>query len=36
MDNPHVDYVKYNRGNKTFDVHIMVEHWNDKYREIII
>ena len=35
MDNPHVDYVKYNRGNKTFDVHIMVEHWNDKYREII-
>lgn len=35
MDNPYVDYVKYNRGNKTFDVHIMVEHWNSSYKDII-
>jgi superfamily II DNA or RNA helicase len=35
MDVDGVDYVKYNRGNKTFDVHIMVNHWTDKYKEII-
>lgn len=35
MDIDGVDYVKYNRGNKTFDVHIMVNHWEEKYKEII-
>jgi superfamily II DNA or RNA helicase len=35
MDHSYVDYVKYNRGNKIFDVHIMVNHWHPKYSEIV-
>ena len=35
MDIDGIDYVKYNRGNKIFDVHIMVNHWEDKHKEIV-
>ena len=35
MDIDGIDYVKYNRGNKIFDVHIMVNHWEDRHKEIV-
>ena len=35
MDIDGIDYVKYNRGNKIFDVHIMVHHWEDRHKEIV-
>ena len=35
MEHPSVDYVNYNRGNKTFDVHIMFNHWHHKHGEAV-
>jgi superfamily II DNA or RNA helicase len=35
MNIDNVDYVKYNRGNKTFEVHLMVNSWTDEYKDTL-